>query len=92
MGLLPPVGFWDPLEFARYGSKGSVLQRCALKIEHGRFPLQACIGDFVRGTRGSAETVKALQLLFHTLESQVETDTPHMLYKATPIGSPTSRT
>ena len=37
MGLLPPVGFLDPPEFARDGSKDNVLRRCAVKIKHGRF-------------------------------------------------------
>jgi len=39
MGLLPPVGFWDPLEFARNGSKQDVLRHCAVKIKHGRLSL-----------------------------------------------------
>ena len=47
MGLLPPVGFSDPLECAKNGSKENVLRRRAVKIKHGRFSLQACIGYFV---------------------------------------------
>ena len=48
IGSLPPVCFWDPLEFAKNGSKDNVLRSCAAKIKHGRFSLQACIGYFVR--------------------------------------------
>jgi len=39
MGLLPPSGFWDPLEFAKNGSKDNFLRRRAVEIKHGRFSL-----------------------------------------------------
>ena len=39
MGLLPPVGFWDPLESAKNGGKENVLRRRAVKTKHGRFSL-----------------------------------------------------
>jgi hypothetical protein len=39
MGLLPPVGLWSPLQFAKNGSKENVLRRRAVKTKHGRFSL-----------------------------------------------------
>ena len=48
MGLLPPVGFWDLLEFAKNGGKENVLRCRAVKTKRGRFSLCACIGYFAR--------------------------------------------
>merc|ERR1719254_445698 len=47
LGVQPPVGFWDPLEFTKDGSRENFLRRRAVEIKHGRVAMYACIGYFV---------------------------------------------
>merc|ERR1712113_1265340 len=47
LGVQPPVGFWDPLEFTKDGSRENFLRRRAVEIKHGRVSMYACIGYFV---------------------------------------------
>jgi len=47
LGVQPPVGFWDPLEFTKDGNKENFLRRRAVEIKHGRVSMYACIGYFV---------------------------------------------
>merc|ERR1712127_389207 len=47
IGVQPPVGFWDPLEFTKDGSRDNFLRRRAVEIKHGRVSMYACIGYFV---------------------------------------------
>jgi len=47
LGVQPPVGFWDPLEFTKDGNRENFLRRRAVEIKHGRVSMYACIGYFV---------------------------------------------
>merc|ERR1712003_263410 len=47
LGVQPPVGFWDPLEFTKDGDRQTFLRRRAVEIKHGRVSMYACIGYFV---------------------------------------------
>merc|ERR1712032_1315387 len=47
LGVQPPVGFWDPLEFTKDGNRDNFLRRRAVEIKHGRVSMYACIGYFV---------------------------------------------
>merc|ERR1712039_1033680 len=47
LGVQPPVGFWDPLEFTKDGNRENFLRRRAVEIKHGRVAMYACIGYFV---------------------------------------------
>merc|ERR1712127_640395 len=47
LGVQPPVGFWDPLEFTKDGNRDNFLRRRAVEIKHGRVAMYACIGYFV---------------------------------------------
>jgi len=47
IGVQPPVGFWDPLEFTKDGSKENFQRRRAVELKHGRVSMYACIGYFV---------------------------------------------
>merc|ERR1712039_1018991 len=46
LGVQPPVGFWDPLEFTKDGSRENFLRRRAVELKHGRVSMYACIGYF----------------------------------------------
>merc|ERR1712084_140407 len=47
LGVQPPVGFWDPLEFTKDGNKENFKRRRAVELKHGRVSMYACIGYFV---------------------------------------------
>merc|ERR1712137_1358808 len=47
LGVQPPVGFWDPLEFTKDGNRENFLRRRAVELKHGRVSMYACIGYFV---------------------------------------------
>merc|ERR1719336_3529444 len=44
LGVQPPVGFWDPLEFTKDGDADAFKRRRAVEIKHGRISMYACIG------------------------------------------------
>jgi len=48
MGLLPPIGLLDLLEFAKNGSKEIVWQSRAAWIKLGRVSLHACPDSFMQ--------------------------------------------
>merc|ERR1712032_1597744 len=47
LGVQPPVGFWDPLEFTKDGNRENFVRRRAVEIKHGRVSMYACIRYFV---------------------------------------------
>merc|ERR1712061_773406 len=47
LGVQPPVGFWDPLEFTKDGDAAAFKRRRAVELKHGRVSMYACIGYFV---------------------------------------------
>merc|ERR1712060_106579 len=47
IGVQPPAGFWDPLQFTADGDRAAYLRRRAVEIKHGRISMYACIGYFV---------------------------------------------
>merc|ERR1719401_3371322 len=47
LGVQPPVGFWDPLEFTKDGDADAFKRRRAVELKHGRVSMYACIGYFV---------------------------------------------
>merc|ERR1719190_300530 len=47
LGVQPPVGFWDPLEFTKDGDRQTFLRRRAVELKHARVSMYACIGYFV---------------------------------------------
>merc|ERR1719221_1127162 len=47
LGVQPPVGFWDPLEFTKDGDAEASKRRRAVELKHGRVSMYACIGYFV---------------------------------------------
>merc|ERR1719188_916573 len=47
LGVQPPVGFWDPLEFTADGDAAAFKRRRAVELKHGRVSMYACIGYFV---------------------------------------------
>jgi len=45
LGVLPPLGFWDPLGLAEDDAKFA--RRRAVEIKHGRIAMLACVGYLV---------------------------------------------
>lgn len=44
LGVQAPVGFWDPLGFARDGDEMKFKRRRASEVKHGRVCMYACLG------------------------------------------------
>merc|ERR1711963_416455 len=44
LGVQPPVGFWDPLEFTKDGNEDLFKRRRSVEIKHGRVSMLACMG------------------------------------------------
>ncbi len=47
LGVLPPVGFWDPLGFCRDGDVDTFKRRRAVELKHGRVAMLAVVGYLV---------------------------------------------
>merc|ERR1711953_1546812 len=44
LGVQPPVGFWDPLEFTKDGNEELFKRRRSVEIKHGRVSMLAAMG------------------------------------------------
>merc|ERR1712211_199109 len=44
LGVQPPVGFWDPLEFTKDGNEELFKRRYSVEIKHGRVSMLAAMG------------------------------------------------
>merc|ERR1712190_292524 len=44
LGVLPPVGFWDPLELSKDGNEDVFKRRRSVEIKHGRVSMLAAMG------------------------------------------------
>lgn len=48
LGVLPPVGYWDPLGLAADGNKEVFDRRRAVELKHGRVAMLAVVGYLVQ--------------------------------------------